>query len=81
MERKVLFYGSKCLIALFVTATSFGQISSTLTNLNYEQLVQVKKAIEQVSEVYLPAYKKLLNQADSALLLARPQKRRGPALD
>ncbi|WP_055397222.1 alginate lyase family protein [Flagellimonas eckloniae] len=42
-------------------------ISSTLTSLNYDNLLLVKQAIKNESETYLPAYEKLLEAADNAL--------------
>lgn len=45
----------------------FGNSHAQLTHLNYDHLVQVKEAINQSSETYLPAYLNLLTQADVAM--------------
>jgi len=44
------------------------QIDTTLTNLNYKDLVLVKKAIKNEDTQFVPAYKSLIKQADKALL-------------
>lgn len=51
----------------FILLLAFVESYSQLTNLDYEKLVEVKKAIQNEDANYLPAYLKLINEADKAL--------------
>lgn len=54
-------------LVTFLWLLTFVESYSQLTNLDYEKLVEVKKAIQNEDANYLPAYLKLINEADKAL--------------
>lgn len=54
-------------IPLLLGICFFMQSNAQLTNLDYDKLVRVKNAIKNGDVRYVPAYKKLISQADEAL--------------
>lgn len=64
MHSRKSAYFSIIFIALFAIVDGHAQ----LTNLDYEKLVKVRKAIKNKSSIYLPAYKSLLAQAEKAMV-------------
>lgn len=58
---------ASCFILCAVVLAN-AQVDTTLTNLNYKDLVLVKKAINNGDTRFVPAYKALIKQADKALL-------------
>ncbi len=54
------------IFCVFVIANA--QVDTTLTNLNYKDLVLVKKAITNEDNPFVPAYTSLIKQANKALL-------------
>ncbi|WP_396635723.1 alginate lyase family protein [Maribacter sp. R77961] len=67
MQKTVTTYMVSCFIfCVFVIANA--QVDTTLTNLNYKDLVLVKKAITNEDNPFVPAYTSLIKQANKALL-------------
>ena len=67
MQKTIRTYIVSCFILCTVVLVN-AQIDTTLTNLNYKDLVLVKKAIKNKDTQFVPAYKALVKQADKALL-------------